>query len=220
MDLFADLSPAEMQAIADAAPMRHVERGTLVYSPLRPIELLCIVKQGRVRTYRTAVEGRSLTPAIVGPGMLFGQMPAVGLRMDDTYAEMIDPGVLCIMNATEIQRLLFSDIRIVSRITALLGGRLAELERRLADTALKSVPARICSTLTTLAGSPNAPVRLTHDQLADLVGTTRETTTKVLGDLRARNYIRLRRGRIDVSTRSPFSNSPTDRPTSKGSNDD
>ena len=41
-------------------------------------------------------------------------------------------------------------------------------------------------------------MRLTHDQLADLVGTTRETTTKVLGDLRERNLIRLRRGRIDV----------------------
>ncbi|WP_088288214.1 Crp/Fnr family transcriptional regulator [Kineosporia sp. A_224] len=198
LDLFADLSAAEMQAIGDAAPMRQVARGTLVWSPSRPVELLFIVKQGRVRTYRTAADGRSLTTAIVGPGQLFGQMPVMGLRMDDGYAEMLDAGVLCVMSTADVQRLLFTDLRIVARITALLGGRLAELETRLTDTVLKPVAARICSTLATLAGSPPSPVRLTHDQLADLVGTTRETTTKVLGDLKARSYVRLRRGRIDV----------------------
>lgn len=102
------------------------------------------------------------------------------------------------MSTADVQRLLLTDLRVVARITALLGGRLAEVETRLSDTVLKPVAARICSTLATLAGSPPAPVRPTHDQLADLVGTTRETTTKVLGDLRARNYVRLRRGRIDV----------------------
>jgi CRP-like cAMP-binding protein len=81
---------------------------------------------------------------------------------------------------------------------ALLAARVDALETRLSDTAFKPVPARICSALATLAGSPPAPVRLTHDQIADLVGTTRETTTKVLGDLRERNLTRLRRGWIDV----------------------
>lgn len=198
IDLFADLSAAEMQAIADAAPMRRVARGTIVHSPVRPVDLLHIVKEGRVRTFRAAVDGRALTTAILEPGMLFGQMPAMGLRMDDSYAEVLEPGVLCVMTTADVRRLLFSDLRIVGRLTALLGARLAELETRLADTVLKTVPARICSTLATLAGSPPEPVRLTHDQLADLVGTTRETTTKVLGDLRARSYVRLRRGRIDV----------------------
>lgn len=198
MDLFADLSAAEMQAIADAAPMRDVARGALLYAPHRPVEVLYILKRGRVRVYRTAVDGRSLTIAIVTPGQLFGQMPLLGQRMDDSYAQMLEPGVICLMSRADVRRLLFTDERIVARITALLGARLAELETRLADTVLKSVPARICSTLATLAGSPPAPVRLTHDQLADLVGTTRETTTKVLGDLRERHLIRLRRGRIDV----------------------
>jgi CRP/FNR family transcriptional regulator, cyclic AMP receptor protein len=60
------------------------------------------------------------------------------------------------------------------------------------------LPARICSALATLAGSPPVSVRLIHEQLADLVGTTRETTTKVLGDLRDRHLIQIRRGRIEV----------------------
>lgn len=66
-------------------------RGTLVWSPTRPVEALFIVKQGRVRTYRTAADGRSLTTAIISPGELFGQMPVMGLRMDDGYAESSNP---------------------------------------------------------------------------------------------------------------------------------
>lgn len=198
MDLFADLSQQEMEAIAAAAPMREVARGALLYAPHRPAEVLFIVKKGRVRVYRTATDGRSLTTAIVMPGHLFGQMPLLGQRMDSAFAEMLEPGIICLMSTADVRRLLFSDVRIVARITALLGARCAELENRLTDTVLKSVPARICTTLATLAGSPPSPVRLTHDQLADLVGTTRETTTKVLGDLRERRMIQLRRGRIEV----------------------
>jgi CRP-like cAMP-binding protein len=74
----------------------------------------------------------------------------------------------------------------------------ADLERRLGDTILKSVPARIASALAAMASGGKSDVRLTHEQLADLVGTTRETTTKVLGDLRDRGLVRLRRGRITV----------------------
>ena len=49
-----------------------------------------------------------------------------------------------------------------------------------------------------MASSGRGDVRLTHEQLADLIGTTRETTTKVLGDLRDRGLVSLRRGRVGV----------------------
>jgi CRP/FNR family cyclic AMP-dependent transcriptional regulator len=56
----------------------------------------------------------------------------------------------------------------------------------------------VASALVTLAGTPPTTIRLTHEQLADLVGTTRETSTKVLGEFRDRRLIALRRGRIDL----------------------
>jgi CRP-like cAMP-binding protein len=76
----------------------------------------------------------------------------------------------------------------------------ADLERRLADTVLRNAPERIAATLARLSRGepPPVTVRLTHEQLADLVGTSRETTTKVLGDLAARGLVQLKRGRIVV----------------------
>ncbi|MER5213638.1 helix-turn-helix domain-containing protein [Streptomyces sp. NPDC002838] len=90
-----------------------------------------------------------------------------------------------------------------------LGRRLADLEQRLSDSVFKSVAQRIATTLLTLttAQPPAGPLRpgtrhpqiaLTHEQLAALAGTSRETCTKVLRDFADRHLIRLARGRITV----------------------
>lgn len=101
-----------------------------------------------------------------------------------------------------VDRLLLSDPRIAARIAEILGRRIAELENRLSDTVLKTAPDRIASALARMADRDGASIRLTHEQLADLVGTTRETVTKVLGDLADRGLVQLRRGRIVVIGRS------------------
>jgi CRP/FNR family transcriptional regulator, cyclic AMP receptor protein len=197
-DIFRDLSPQEMEGIASSAPMREVALGTLLISPEQGSEVLFILKKGRVRIYRLGADGRTLTTAIIEPGQLFGEMVALGQQMEDTYAEALDRCVVCIMSRGDVHQLLLSDPRIAVRIAESLGARVAELERRLGDTVLKSVPARIASALAAMAASGRADVRLTHEQLADLVGTTRETTTKVLADLKDRGLVHLRRGRITV----------------------
>ncbi|MGH3883123.1 MAG: cyclic nucleotide-binding domain-containing protein, partial [Pseudonocardiaceae bacterium] len=191
VDIFADLSPTEMDAIAAAAPMKTYATGELLYSPQNQVEVLFILKAGRVRVFRIAVDGRALTTAVITPGTIFGEMVLLGQHMYDNYAEALEEAVVCVMNRDDVHRLLLSDPRIAARITAILGARLLEMERRLCDTVFKSVPQRVAATLATLAGAQrrlgvgrrSVQVALTHDQLAALVGTTRETATKVLGEL-------------------------------------
>jgi CRP/FNR family transcriptional regulator, cyclic AMP receptor protein len=113
---------------------------------------------------------------------------------------------VCVMGRHDVQRFLLSDARIAARITAILGERLVELERRLSDTVFKSVPQRIATTLAMLAGQERrygvgtraTVVALTHEQVAALVGTSRETATKILDDFADRGLIRLGRGRITL----------------------
>ncbi|WP_251068046.1 Crp/Fnr family transcriptional regulator [Streptomyces sp. ISL-22] len=210
VDIFRDLSEAEMDAIAAAAPMKTYAAGEILHSPQQPGEVLFILKRGRVRIFRVSAEGRALTTAIISPGTIFGEMALLGQRMYDNFAEALDDVTVCVMSRADVQKFLLSDARIAARITEILGRRLADLEQRLSDSVFKSVPQRIATTLTTLARRADTPagrlrpgtrhpqITLTHEQLAALAGTSRETTTKVLHAFADRGLLRLARGRITV----------------------
>jgi CRP-like cAMP-binding protein len=203
LDLFRDLSDAEVAAIGAAAPMRRVPAGEVLLHPpsggtgATP-EVLYILKRGRVRCSRVGADGRRLTTAILTPGQLFGRMLPLGQHLDDAVVDTLDAATLCVMARPDVDRLLLADPRIATRVLEQLGARVTELERRLGDVVLRPVPARVALALAAMAPEGKAVVRLTHEQLAELVGTTRETTTKVLQDLAARDLVRGRRGRIVV----------------------
>ena len=205
VDIFADLSAAEMEAMAVAAPMKTYSAGDLLYSPHQPVETLFILKKGRVRIFRVSADGRALTTALITPGTIFGDMVLLGQQMHDNFAEALDDVVVCVMARADVHRFLLSDPRIAIRISEILGRRVAELERRLSDTVFKSVPHRVAATLCLLAREQQkrplgrgVQLALTHEQIAALTGTSRETTTKVLGEYAERGLLRLGRGKITI----------------------
>lgn len=206
VDIFRDLDAAEMDAMAQAAPMKTFKRGSLIYTPHQRVETLFILKQGRIRIFRVSPDGRALTTAIIEPGTIFGEMIIVGQQMHDSFAEAMEDVVVCVMTKADVQKLLLGDQRIAARISETLGRRLGDLERRLSDAVFKSVPQRLATTLLTLSEGHPAPlgrgqVKLTHEQLAALAATSRETTTKVLGEFADLGLISLGRGRIAVIDR-------------------
>lgn len=187
------------------APARMFRRGELVFSQAQPVTALFILKTGRVRIFRVAEDGKALTMAILEPGAVFGEMLLVGQRMYDNYAEAIEDSAICRLGAEEVERYLISDPRIAIRIARLLGGQVARLEERLADLALRPLAARVASTLLSLAGTArtarfgqNRPVRLTHEQIAGLLGAAREATSKTLADFASQGIIRQGWGRITI----------------------
>lgn len=205
VDIFADLSAAEMEAIAAAAPMREFAPGELLYSPPQPMETLFILKQGRVRIFRVSPDGRALTTAIITPGTIFGEMLLLGQQMHDNFAEALDQVIVCVMTRADVQTFLLSDARIAARISEILGNRVSQLERRLSDTVFKSAPQRIASTLCLLVHEQRRrslgrgiQVLLTHEQVAALAGTSRETTTKILNEYAEHGLVRLGRGKITI----------------------
>ncbi len=143
--------------------------------------------------------------AIVEPGAVFGEMLLVGQRMYDNYAEAIEDSAICQLSVAEVERFLLSDPRIAVRISRLLGEQVVRLEKRLTDLALRPLVARVASTLVKLAAAAPPPrfghaavVTLTPEQLAGLLGATREATSKTMAELAVRNLIRQGRGRIII----------------------
>jgi len=205
VDIFTDLNDQEMATIAAAAPMREFSSGELLYSPPQPMETLFILKQGRVRIFRVSPDGRALTTAILTPGTIFGEMLLLGQQMHDNFAEALDKVTVCVMTRSDVQRFLLSDARIAARISEILGNRVSQLERRLSDTVFKSVPQRVATTLCLLADQEpprllgrGIQVQLTHEQVAALAGTSRETTTKILNEYADQGLINLGRGRVTI----------------------
>ena len=205
VDLFADLSAGEIAAMHLMAPARMFRAGELVFTQSQPVTALFILKSGRIRVFRVTEDGKALTMAILEPGAVFGEMLLVGQRMYDTYAEAIEDSAVCQLSVDEVERFLLSDPRIAVRISRLLGEQVVRLEERLTDLALRPLAARVASTLLKLAEAApparfgQAPiVRLTHEQLAGLLGATREATSKTMADFATRNLIRQGRGRIVI----------------------
>jgi len=194
VDIFRDLAPEEIAALGRRAPMRTVPAGAVIYTPDEAGEVLFILKVGRVRLYRLSPDGNAFTMAIVESGTIFGEMALLGQVMRDSHAEALAPCVLCLMSRADVQTLLLGDPQIALRITETLGRRLLDAEQRLAALLValaERQPPR-------LFRPGQREVRLTHEQLADLVGTRRETATKVLNALRVAGLIELRRGRVLV----------------------
>jgi len=206
VDIFTDLNDREMAAIAGAAPMRQFAPGEILYAPPQPMETLFILKQGRIRIFRVSPDGRALTTAIITPGTIFGEMLLLGQQMHDNFAEALDKVTVCVMSRADVQRLLLSDARIAARISEILGHRVSQLERRLSDTVFKSVPERIATTLCLLADEEprrllgrGIQIQLTHELVAALAGTSRETTTKILNEYADQGLVNLGRGRITIT---------------------
>jgi CRP-like cAMP-binding protein len=158
-----------------------------------------------VRIFRVSADGRALTTALVSPGTIFGEMVLLGQQMHDNFAEALDEVTVCVMSRADVQRFLLSDPRIAARIAEILGRRVSELERRLVDTVLKSVPQRIAATLCLLAAEQQprplgrgVQVRMTHAQIAALTGISRETATRVLDEYAERGLVRLGRGKVTI----------------------
>lgn len=205
-DLFQDLSEEELTALEHRIPTITIPAGQLIYSPEEPAAALFLLKSGRVRLFRISPEGKSLTLAIVEPGAVFGELALLGPGTHDSFAEALDDSVIWSLSTRDVQEVLLANPRIARRLLGLIGQRLTATERKLEDFAFKRVPARLATLLLELgrasAGQEGNPIplraRYTHQQLAEMIGSYRETVTKVLNEFRAEGLIRFERGYIQL----------------------
>jgi CRP-like cAMP-binding protein len=201
-DLFRDLGQEQLQELERSVAMNTCRRGRVFFSPGETGEVLFILKAGRVNLYRITAEGKKLITGTVEPGSVFGEMSLIGAGMQGSFAEAGEDCLLCAMSRTDVERMLARFPTVALRLLELLARRVEDAEERLADSAYKSTPARIATTLLRLSGEDSAPVRLSHQDIAEMVGTYRETATRILNEMRSASLIDLRRLEIAVRDRA------------------
>jgi len=196
--LFAGLSEADMQAIGHATTMTHCVRGQQILSPDDPPDRIHIVKKGRVRAYRMTPDGKQLTLDIFEKGTVLGDMELLGQdRLPEAYAEAIDDGVICTITPGELRKLIERYPVIGVNIIRHLSRRLQAAERELEAMAYQRVDQRLARKLLDLGQRFGVSTergtliaaRLTQQELAEMIGTTRETLAHTLADFRRRGLL-------------------------------
>jgi CRP-like cAMP-binding protein len=200
-ELFQDLGAAEMEEIERTTTMTTCKRGTVFFAPDETGEVLFILKSGRVNLYRMTDEGRKLVTATLDAGSVFGEMSLAGQGMNGSFAEAAEDSTLCLMSRGDVQRVIERFPSVALRLLEGMARRLDDAETRLADVTYKSVPARIATALLRLSGSANSEVNVSHQDIADIVGTYRETTTRILNEMRVDGLVDLRRMQIEILDR-------------------
>jgi CRP/FNR family transcriptional regulator, cyclic AMP receptor protein len=210
VEIFQDLSKQEIEYIDQMTAMIPTPKGRVFYNPAKSSEVLFILKKGEVSIYRINPEGKKLVTAQLSSGSIFGEMSVLGQRMQETYAEATSDCLICVMSRADVEQLLLKNPRIAMRLAQSLGNRLAEAEARLEDMAFKSVPGRLAGLLLRLAHDTDWRGRkvvsgLTHQQLAELVGSYRETVTLTLNEFRAEGYVDIGRRKVIILNETELS---------------
>lgn len=197
-DLFRDLDDGQMERVGQMATMSHCVRGQTIYTPGETNEALFLLKRGRVQIYRLGIDGKKLVIGTVGSGTLFGDMALAGQRMFDGYAEAEEDSTLCVMSRHDIESLIVEYPIVGIRLVHLLADRVRYLEQRLEESSLSDVATRVAAALVRAAEGSGPLVHTTHQQIAETVGSHRETVTRVLGDYRDRGWIALHRSSVHI----------------------
>jgi CRP/FNR family cyclic AMP-dependent transcriptional regulator len=206
VDLFAGLSIAELKEISRTLPMQSCQVGGLITSPDDDSERLYIVKRGRVRLYRLTPDGKQLTLEILDKGRIVGRMGWLGQQLTDVYAEAVEDALICSFTPAELQRLIDRFPSVGVNIIRYMSDRLAASEREREIMAFRSVQQRLAVRLLELVerfgrtedGGMAIDARLTQQELADMIGTSRETLATTMSLLRERGLVEMHSQRVVV----------------------
>ena len=205
VDILEPFSDEELRELLRRNPETYLQAGEIFYSPEDVSEKLFILKKGRVRMFKTA-DSRELTLSEIEPGTVFGEMALTAQRLQEAYAQAIEPSVLISISREELERIIEEKPQVGIRLTHLLSERLRSYEARMEDITLKDVPARLANIILLLCEEEGVmarreikiPHHYTHERLGTMIGANREAVTRAFSKLQDEGAIELRRRLIYV----------------------
>ena len=197
--LFAGLDEQATADLLSSMTPVHMERGDILFHEGEPGDRLYVITEGKVKLGRTSYDGRENLLAILGPGEMFGELSLFDPGPRTATATAVAETQLVGLGTESLHTYLVSRPQASFTLLAALARRLRRTNESLADLVFTDVPGRVAKALLELSQRFGRPVEegvlvahdLTQEELAQLVGASRETVNKALADFASRGWIRL-----------------------------
>ena len=203
--LFATMNPSETLPLFES--MRHVEltRGDILFREGEPGDRLYVIASGKIKLGRRSADGRENLLSILGPGEMFGELSLFDPGPRTATASSVSDAVVYELDQEQLAEWIAKHPGVARHLLGALARRLRRTNETLADLVFSDVPGRVAKALLDLStrfGEPtDEGIRVAHDltqeELAQLVGASRETVNKALADFASRGWVR-REGRAVV----------------------
>lgn len=210
--LFSSLKDEELEAIDRLSLTKKCSKDTIILLEDEEGDTLFVITKGKVKVSTFSEGGKELIFTILGGGDFFGDMSLLDGRPRSATVISIEDTEMKMIRRSDFHILIEKHPKIALRLLEALTLRLRRTDERLESLALLDVTGRIAGVLLQLAEEQgeksNHSVRIkyrpTHQELANMVGTTRETVTRVLKQLENKDYITIDGKEIIIHNTSIF----------------
>lgn len=207
--LFENCTPPQIARLEAASRAKSVVKGEPIYLPADDANSVLVLASGRVKICHLTSDGKQSILAFIEPGEIFGELAILNMGNREEYAEAVENSRVIAIPDETLRELMEEHANLCLGVTKIIGLRRRRIERRVKNLLYLPNRERIIHLLLELAEQYGhetgrgieLTIRLSHQDLASLVGSTRETVTVVLGAMQNEGLIEL--GRRKVILKAP-----------------
>lgn len=205
--IFGGVDDDSLTKIAHITSEKNYSKKNIVFHEGDYGDALYIIKNGRIKIAKVAIDGREKTLTILKAGDFFGEMAIFDDMPRSATAEAMDHDVkLLSISKNDFEQLIMSSPSIAIRIMKDLTRRIRQVNEQVQDLAFKDVHGRVASTIYNLLRTEKevsknpkvSQLKMTHQDLANMVGSSRETVTRALNRLQDEGVISISHQQISV----------------------
>jgi CRP/FNR family transcriptional regulator len=208
INVFEMLPSKALTQLASVVDDRAVKKGSFVFRPDEKGDSIYMLKSGRIKISRFSKDGRELVLGVVEPGEMFGEevIPG-GTKKRTAFAEALEDAMVCRLHVEEFDKMLkkFPDLSV--RFSKLMSRRLEEARDRMEDFVFRNIAERLAGFLISLIELHGKQLeegifldtRITHQEIASRIGSTRETVTATLNDFKRKNIISMQGRKLIIT---------------------
>ncbi len=205
LPLFTGMTPEQLRELASIVVEKPYSRGQVIFREGEEGRGFYVVATGRVKIYKLSPEGKEQILHIFGPGEPFAEVPVFAGQVYPANAEALEDSRLLFFPRAGFTELIRRHPSLALNMLAVLSRRLRQLAALVEDLSLKEVPARLAAYLLYTAeqkGAAHFDLDIPKGQLANLLGTTPETLSRLLAKMAKEGLIASRGPRIELLKRT------------------